>query len=102
MQDEELKLENARLKKELQFFKEYDLLTGLYNKNTFYQKTRARITEKPEEEFYIYCVDIEKFKLVNDLYGSEKGDELLQYLAEKLREKFSPLEAVLGRISADI
>lgn len=102
MKEEELRQENARLEKELKFFKEYDLLTGLYNKDTFYQKTRARITENTEEAFCIYCVDIERFKLINDLYGSEKGNELLRYLAEQLREKLEPVGAVLGRISADV
>lgn len=99
---EELLKENESLKKELKFYREYDLLTGLYNKNTFYQVVRDKITENPGEEFYIICTDIERFKLINDLYGNEKGDELLRYLAKRLVRRFEPMGAVMGRISADV
>lgn len=37
---EELEEENQKLRKQLKFYEEYDRLTGLYNKDTFYKKTK--------------------------------------------------------------
>lgn len=99
---EELIKENQELKVQLQFYQDYDNLTGLYNKNTFYQKSRQKLKQYPKEKFNIVCVDIERFKLVNDLYGSEVGDSLLKYVADQLRSAFSRDTTILARISADI
>lgn len=36
-------------------------------------------------EYYLIVVDIDKFKVINTLYGYEKGDETIAYLAKVLK-----------------
>ncbi len=79
----------------------YDKLTGLYSKEYFYLCVSEIIHKNPEKHYDIICSDIERFKLVNDLYGSEIGDKLLQYTA-KTFEKACAGHGICGRIGVDI
>ncbi|MEG1972726.1 MAG: response regulator, partial [Oscillospiraceae bacterium] len=56
---------------------EHDSLTGLYNKDAFYRKI-SEVLEHSEdcEKFHIVCMDIDNFKLINDMYGEKQADEL--------------------------
>lgn len=94
--------ENLRLKEELRRSREYDTLTGLYNKNTFFQKAVELMAAHPEELFDIACVDVERFKLVNDIYGTEMGDRLLKGIAQKLKTVFTSRECILARMFNDM
>lgn len=68
------------LKKEIQL----DGLTGLANRKTF----DLTINEWMEDHltFSLILLDIDHFKKVNDEFGHLVGDEVLKYLAAKLRE----------------
>ncbi len=60
-----------------------DPLTGLLNRRACLicaEKLKSR------NHFVVAMGDIDFFKQVNDCYGHEKGDEVLRYVAEKLRE----------------
>ncbi len=60
-----------------------DPLTGLTNRRTLTAKMDELITAKTP--FSIILMDIDHFKLVNDTYGHGVGDEVLQYLAYKMK-----------------
>ena len=90
------------LQEQLQYYKEYDSLTGLYNKSTFYEKVTLLLEKTPMPSFYIICIDIERFKFINELYGTEQGNALLQYLSKQLREEVFTDTHLFGRLSADI
>lgn len=79
---------------------EHDRLTGLYNKEFFYQKSELILNSNSGKLFDMVCVDIEHFKLVNDLFGTEEGDNLLKYLANDLKERASNI-GISGRIGPD-
>ena len=64
----------------------HDSLTGLYNKEYFYEKVRKRLDEQPEEEFLLICSDIGDFKMVNDVFGTESGDKVLIRIAKALHK----------------
>lgn len=91
--------EAKRLREEF-YRASHDSLTGLYNKEYFYEKAEKCIREHPEEEYLMVCSDIRNFKLVNDLFGTKAGDELLIRIAHVLREKAIPGE-VYGRLGND-
>lgn len=61
---------------------QFDRLTGLYSKEFFFQKVRDRLQEEPEGDYCIVCSNIENFKLVNDVFGTQAGDKLLQEVAD--------------------
>lgn len=74
-----------------------DLLTGLLNKSS------------AEEELTALCrcasgallmIDLDSFKLVNDIYGHSTGDQLLVRFADILRASMRPAD-VIGRIGGD-
>lgn len=37
--------------------------------------------------YYVIAVDLDKFKVINDLYGYERGDKVIAFLARKLKEE---------------
>lgn len=61
-----------------------DPLTGLHNMSTFYNMLEACIKNN-EMPLTIAVIDIDNFKMVNDTWGHEKGNEVLIYLAAQLQ-----------------
>lgn len=80
---------------------ERDPLTGIYNKNEFYRRAEQMLTREPQRNFYILSADVERFKLVNDLFGTDEGDKLLKYIAKLLQMSVSE-EGLCGKSSGDI
>ena len=60
---------------------ERDELTSLYRGPAFYQKVRQRLAEQPDTLFDIIALDVDRFKLINEIFGRKTGDQLLQNLA---------------------
>ena len=78
----------------------HDSLTGLYNKNGFFQKVKEIIDRNPETPRYMVATNIENFKFINDVFGSELGDKILIEQAKMLSHaKYK--NSVIGRISSD-
>ena len=78
----------------------YDELTGIYNKQAFYAKTKEMLLDNPDKNFDLLRINIERFKVLNDLFGESTGDKLLQYIGKFLKEINLPL-CVSGRLYAD-
>lgn len=78
----------------------HDELTGVYNRLGFMEKVAEVLEKKPDEQYYILYSDIKNFKLVNDLFGVQKGDEILLKTAKIIKEMASE-DTIYGRLSAD-
>lgn len=78
----------------------HDSLTGLYNKEYFFERTAACLQEYPDEGFMMVCSDVNNFKLINDVFGTEVGDGILIKIAQAIQEKATPGE-IYGRIESD-
>ena len=98
------RMANYKVKK-----KEYELLqkkiqldeiTGLYNRTYFFELAKELI-DKTNEEMCIVTMDISNFKIVNELYGMNVGDELLKELARQLRNIGNEYEMISARFMAD-
>lgn len=73
-----------------------DQLTGLYNRRYMNNQLqqfmhRAVIGNKP---LSVMMLDIDHFKHINDTYGHQAGDEVLQEIAERLRQNVRPMDVV--------
>lgn len=79
----------------------HDTLTGLYNKDHFFEQTRALLDASPHILHVIVCTDIKNFKLVNDVFGVDMGDQLLKKTAEAVASLGDGKDTVYGRISGD-
>ena len=78
----------------------HDALTGLLTRDAFYSETEKILKSDPNSQYYMICTNIKNFKLVNDLFGSEKGDEFLKEFAKKLKN--TQYKTILtGRITGD-
>ncbi len=78
----------------------HDRLTGLYNKERFYEKTEEYLRINPDTEYLMVCSDIHNFKLVNDIFGTACGDAILCRIADGLR-RYCNGEDVYARIGND-
>ncbi|MDZ7544081.1 diguanylate cyclase, partial [Clostridium perfringens] len=65
-----------------------DGLTGVFNHRYFHDALKEKITlsEKLKEKVSMIFVDIDYFKHYNDLYGHQKGDEVLRCIGNILKE----------------
>ena len=78
-----------------------DKLTGLYNREPFFQRVREMV-DAHESGFYIMtCFDVDSFKVINDQYGMQKGDDVLRHIAEVFKKGFHPNGGLCCRMSAD-
>jgi diguanylate cyclase (GGDEF)-like protein/PAS domain S-box-containing protein len=72
----------------IRFLAHHDTLTGLANRNTFNNKLDELIEAHKENGRYhgahlaVFCLDLDRFKEVNDLFGHAAGDKLLQTVAQ--------------------
>lgn len=78
----------------------HDSLTGLFNKEYFYEMSEKRLAVQNDDEYYVICTDVKNFKMVNDVFGPKAGDELLIKVAQALREGLGD-HAVYGRLDND-
>ncbi len=92
---EELESELDKRTAELNYKLHYDELTGLKNRYSFFE------SEKTQHSRLLYLIDIEKFHVINDIYGHEAGSQVLVEFS-KLIEKLSGENGCeCFRISAD-
>ncbi|MEG1727592.1 MAG: EAL domain-containing protein [Acidaminococcaceae bacterium] len=88
---------------ELNRLNKYDDLTGLYSKNTFYEKVRELLSQHHELKFVMMRLNIDRFKLVNDLFGLERGDQLLRFIGTLISKYFAQTSYTsYCRMDADI
>ena len=73
-----------------------DVLTRLYGPERLYREIRRRLIDKPDEHWLLIVCNIRNFRLINRLFGMEKGNRLLAGLGDLLREELGG-GAVYGR-----
>lgn len=80
----------------------HDDLTGLPNRSLFLNRLQKAILEAAafETRFAVLFIDLDGFKKVNDTYGHEAGDILLQRLAERLQKSLRDTDTA-ARLGGD-
>ncbi len=65
----------------------HDTLTGLPNRAAFNQRLAAAIAkaDKTRTSVAVLCMDLDRFKEVNDVFGHAVGDELLRHVTQQFR-----------------
>ena len=89
--------ENRKLFKKLAVT---DTLTGIYNRLGFNRQVEQYMRQNPQKHCVVAMLDIDDFKLINDVYGHAAGDGVLQKLAESMKQYFSK-DVILGRNGGD-
>lgn len=83
------------------FLASHDSLTGVYNKQYFYEKTEQYINFHPDKEFLMICTDIREFKMINDFFGTKIGDQVLINFSKMLSNQLTEA-SIYGRIENDV
>lgn len=76
----------------------HDELTGIYNWEHLVQK--AENLQKNDQSQYVVYSNITEFKLINELFGREKGNEILKKQANLIR-KCAGEDSLYGRAGDD-
>ncbi|OOM71028.1 cyclic di-GMP phosphodiesterase Gmr [Clostridium puniceum] len=80
---------------------EYDQLTQIYNKSTFYDKVKDYIRENKEDTCTLVFIDLDNFKAINDNLGHMVGDEVLKDTANKISDVFNGADSIISRFGGD-
>ena len=75
-----------------------DALTGLLNKTASQRKISEACRKHPGA---LMMIDLDSFKLVNDLYGHDVGDKILIRFAELIKETIHASD-LAGRMGGDV
>jgi diguanylate cyclase (GGDEF)-like protein len=87
----------------IKYLAEYDTLTGIFNKGKFCTDTRRMLETHREQPFTLIQFDIDHFKMYNSFFGTERGDELLRFIADYLKRSFSRYPVcTYGRMDSDL
>ncbi len=78
-----------------------DKLTGMFNRQGFIEVADFMVHQMDAGYYTLSCFDIENFKIINDQYGIEKGDKVLQYVAGCIKSFINRVDGVCCRITAD-
>ena len=70
----------------LQFLADHDSLTGLLNRRGFNAHLERALTAAKTQVVCFAYIDLDRFKLVNDLFGHVAGDQILRQMATRTRE----------------
>ena len=93
----EATMERLRIEHE----RDYDLLTGLYNRRAFY-RIAGELFACPQKlgHAVLLMMDLDDLKKINDAYGHEWGDRYIR-AAGKCFKKHLPANALCARVSGD-
>lgn len=97
-----LRAGNAIEKSKVRFL-EYDFLTGIYGQQKFYQATRELLDQRAGANFAFIHFDIDRFRIINTLYGSKEGDRLIHFVAGAIRKVMTAYgRGTYGRLGGDV
>jgi len=85
-----------RTHQQLTYEASHDALTGLYNRSAY----EMFIESVDKEHIALLLIDVDKFKEINDSYGHDVGDRVLERVAEVLRQSFRSVD-IICRIGGD-
>lgn len=94
--------ERRRNEHRLQRLASHDPLTGVANRNTFMQQLNRALAERVpgEATLGVLEIDVDRLKHVNETFGHDAGDELLQAVALRLEACLSEGD-LLARLGSD-
>lgn len=82
------------------FLAMHDALTGLPNRFNFDQQLEKIISKGEQDRCAILCLDLDRFKAVNDTYGHQAGDTVIKKVSDRIAAKVGNA-GIAARIGGD-
>lgn len=92
--------DQENMKNEATYYATHDKLTGLWNRDYFFEMVQKVLSDNPDRKFLMIASDISQFKLFNEILGIRAGNELLLTITEAYR-KLRKADWVFSRFTAD-
>ncbi|BES69072.1 hypothetical protein RE428_00900 [Marinobacter nanhaiticus D15-8W] len=94
--------ERKRMEEQLQHDAFHDRLTGVANRSLFMDRLEHVVARAARfgEPFAIFVMDMDNFKLINDSFGHQVGDQLLCAFVERIQSLLRPVDT-LARFGGD-
>ena len=83
-----------------QYNARHDNLTDLYTREYLCERMSEVMKQHPEINWLVLYLDVNDFKMINDIFGPAYGDFALICIAHMLREEL-PESAIYGRLAGD-
>jgi len=94
--------ERRESQEQLKYLAMHDSLTGLYNRH-FFETTLAQLTAdsvRNNRKHALVYLDLDHFKVINDTFGHQKGDEVLREMSHLLSKRIRGAD-ILCRLGGD-
>ncbi len=91
--------ERKKKEKEIQYLSYHDALTGLYNRG-YFEREKIRLDTLGSIPLSVIIGDINGLKLINDAFGHDEGDRILQAVANILKSSIRDSD-VAARVGGD-
>lgn len=78
----------------------HDVLTGLYNEDGMRRRIRRELEDHRDTDYVLVLTDVRRFRLINDLFGINAGNDVLMKIA-RLLETDAGEDAILSRVRGD-
>ena len=97
-----LAIETCHLYSDLRHRSEFDLLTDTHNRFSLHRRLDILIEEAHRNAgiFGLICIDLDKFKPINDRYGHHVGDLYLEEVARRMKRQLRGAD-ILARLGGD-
>jgi diguanylate cyclase (GGDEF)-like protein len=98
-----LRTQNFLQRKQLEYMSFYDALTKLYNRRRWDELYNDAYEHayKQKQLIGVIIIDVDYFKMFNDLYGHVIGDDVLNSISKVIEEECNKIGAVPGRYGGD-
>ncbi|MEE3422403.1 MAG: EAL domain-containing protein [Succinimonas sp.] len=83
------------------YLAQHDSLTSVLNADAFYELARELLKKIPAQSWVMITSNIMNFRLINTLFGEQKGNEVLAKTASLLKELAESAGGLCGRIGSD-
>jgi diguanylate cyclase (GGDEF)-like protein/PAS domain S-box-containing protein len=94
--------ERKRAERRIRYLARFDTLTKMPNRMQFQHQLHQAITRNTRQRrgLVLLYIDIDNFKEINDTFGHDTGDRVLETISERLTRAL-PRESVAGRLAGD-
>lgn len=95
-----IRIREFTLTREIKIQKDTDDMTSLKNKGALTRDINKFLTDPSTDKGFMFMLDVDHFKAINDTYGHDIGDSVIVQLGNYLKSKATD-EMILGRFGGD-